>query len=58
MIYEVRKDGRVYMHTTDERCRYSPGTEAAMMEASYSIYINAKPLKKSTPKSGGRRSSK
>lgn len=58
MIYEVRKNGRVYMHTPDERCRYAPDIEAAMIEAGYSIYIDGKLLKKNTPKSGGRRSSK
>lgn len=58
MIYEVRKDGQVYMKTSDEQCRYSPVIEAAMKEAGYSIYIDGKPLKKTTSKSGGRRSSK
>ena len=46
MIYEVRKDGQTLMQTTDEKCRYSPETEASMQEAGYEIYIDGKRLKR------------
>lgn len=58
MIYEVRKDGQVYMQTTDEKCRYSPEIEASMQEAGYEIYIDGKRLKKQKPPAKGRRSGK
>lgn len=42
MIYEVRKDGRTYMGTDHDDCRYSPEVEAGIQAAGYDIYINGK----------------
>ena len=42
MTYEVRKDGRTYMGTDHENCRYPPETEASMQAAGYDIYIDGK----------------
>lgn len=42
MIYEVRKNGRTYMGTDFESCRYPPEVEASMQVAGYNIYIDGK----------------
>ena len=49
MTYEVRKDGRVYMGTEHESCRYSPEVEASMQAAGYDIYIDGKKQPKRKP---------
>ena len=46
MTYEVRKDGRIYMSTEYECCRYPPETEASIQSAGYDIYIDGKKLPK------------
>lgn len=56
MIYQVRKDGQIFMETTSEKCRYSPSIEASMQAAGYDIYIDGKRLKKIPPGKGGRSS--
>lgn len=42
MTYEVRKDGRTYMSTEHDSCRYPPEIEASMQAAGYDIYIDGK----------------
>lgn len=42
MTYEVRKNGRTYMGTDHESCRYPPEVEASIQAAGYDIYINGK----------------
>lgn len=49
MTYEVRKDGRVYMGTEHESCRYPPEIEASMQAAGYDIYIDGKKQPKRKP---------
>lgn len=49
MTYEVRKDGRVYMGTEHESCRYTPEIEASMQAAGYDIYIDGKKQPKRKP---------
>ena len=56
MIYQVRKDGQIFMETTSEKCRYSPSIEASMQAAGYEIYIDGKRLKKIQPGKGGKTS--
>lgn len=53
--YEVRKDGKVYMSTTYERCRYTPEREASIQAAGYVIYIDGKRLAKVKPEKKARR---
>lgn len=57
MTYEVRKNGRTYMGTDHESCRYSPEVEASIQAAGYDIYINGKrqPRRRPTAKGGGRK---
>jgi len=56
MIYQVCKDGQIFMETTSEKCRYSPSIEASMQAAGYDIYIDGKRLKKIQHGKGGRSS--
>lgn len=55
MIYEVRKDGRTYMGTDHESCRYPPEIEASIQAAGYDIYINGKRQPKRRSAKGGSR---
>lgn len=42
MKYEVRKNGQVYMTTTDPRATYPPSIERSMQRAGYEIYVDGK----------------
>lgn len=44
--YEVRKDGKVYMSTVHDGCRYPPEVEASIQAAGYVIYVDGKRLAK------------
>ena len=48
MIYEVKKDGRGYMRTTDKRAVYPAAVERSIQAAGYDIYIDGrkKPYRK------------
>ncbi len=49
MTYEVRKDGRTYMHAEHKNGCYPPETEASMQAAGYDIYIDGKKQPKRKP---------
>lgn len=57
MTYEVRKNGRTYMGTDHESCRYPPEIETSIQAAGYDIYINGKrqPRRRPAAKGGGRK---
>lgn len=42
MRYEIRKDGRVYMTTTDPKATYPPEVERSMQRAGYEICVDGK----------------
>ena len=41
-VYEIRKDGKVYMRWTDPACGYPRETLRSMKEAGYRLYIDDK----------------
>lgn len=45
MIFEVRRDGRIYMQCSDPRCCPDRELRRELRAAGYKLYLNGKPYK-------------